>query len=480
MTRKLGAAAALAGALLLADCAVNPATGKQQLVLISEAQEIQLGRENDEVIQSQMGSYDDAALQKYVSDLGHKLAAISERPGLDWNFRVVDDPVINAFALPGGYIYITRGILAHLESEAELASVMGHEIGHVTARHSVSQMSKAQLAQFGLGLGSILAPTRTQQLGGLIESGLGLAFLKFGRDDERQADDLGLRYIVRAGYDARPMAGVYDMLARVSAGEGGAVPSWMSTHPAPENRMSRIEAQLAALGRDFSGLPVGREEFLRRIDGIEFGEDPRQGYFKGGVFYHPGMRFRMDFPDGWRTENMQQAVVGIGGDQAAIVQLTLASEATAQAALGKFFAEQGVTRTGPAMGSIGGFPTAGDGFTATIQAGAIRGRVGYVEYGGRVLQLLGYALQERWAEYEPAIRASLASFTELTDPAALQVEPQRLKVVALSTPTTLEEFARRHGSTVPLDRLALINRVDPGARLEAGRSYKVITGGAAP
>jgi predicted Zn-dependent protease len=352
-------------------CAINPATGKRQLVLISERQEIEIGRENDAAISSQMGLYEDEALQAYVQQLGTRLASGSERPDLEWTFRVVDDPVVNAFALPGGYIYITRGILAHMNNEAELAAVVGHEIGHVTARHGVSQMSKAQLAQIGLNVGAIVAPEQAERFGGLAQTGLGLLFLKYGRDDERQADDLGLRYMVGDGYDPRPMADMFDMLDRVSAASGaGRVPGWMSTHPAPVNRRARAESQIASAQRDVSSGKVEQQSFLRRIDGIAFGDDPRQGYFKGSSFLHPDMRFRMEFPDGWELQNMRQAVQGRSAEKDAVVQLTLASAATPEEALAEFFSGSDLRRTGPAMGSISGLRTAGDGFAVETEQGA--------------------------------------------------------------------------------------------------------------
>ena len=225
--------------LTLASCAVNPATGKRQLVLISESEEVRLGRENDRAIVAQFGLYDDQELQDYVSRLGRRMAAQSERPDLDWTFRVLDDPLVNAFALPGGYIYITRGILAHFNSEAELASVLGHEIGHVTARHSVNQLSKAQLAQLGLGVGTIVAPEEMDRFGGLAQTGVGLLFLKFGREDERQADDLGLRYLVRTGYDPRPMADVFVTLKRVGASSGGGSNPPIGSRPTPTPKTVR-------------------------------------------------------------------------------------------------------------------------------------------------------------------------------------------------------------------------------------------------
>ncbi|MGD2068949.1 MAG: M48 family metalloprotease, partial [Gemmatimonadota bacterium] len=175
-------------ATLVAGCARNPATGERQLSLIGERQEIEMGREADQQIVASIGLYDDEALQSYVDGLGQRLAATSERPDLPWTFRVLDDPTVNAFALPGGFVYITRGIMGHLTSEAELVGVLGHEIGHITARHSVNQISKQQLTQLGVGLGMVLVP-ELQNFGGLASLGIQLLSLKFSRDDENQADE---------------------------------------------------------------------------------------------------------------------------------------------------------------------------------------------------------------------------------------------------------------------------------------------------
>src|SRR5256886_2764079 len=189
-------------------------------MLVSESQEIQLGQPADsEVIQS-IGLYRDPALQSYVSDLGKKLAATSERPNLPWTFRVVDDPAVNAFAIPGGFVYVTRGILSHMTNEAQLATVMGHEIGHVTARHTAHQMSREQVANLGLAVGSI-ASSRIARYAGLASQALGVLFLKFSRDNENQADELGVRYSSRANYDSRQMDSVMAMLDRIESQSGG-------------------------------------------------------------------------------------------------------------------------------------------------------------------------------------------------------------------------------------------------------------------
>jgi len=368
-----------------------------------------------------------------------------------------------------------------MSNESELASVVGHEIGHVTARHGASQMSKAQLANLGLTAGAVLAPEQAQRFGALAQTGLGLVFLKYGRDDERQADDLGLRYMIVGGYDPRPMAGMFDMLDRVGQASGASpVPGWMSTHPTPGNRRAHAESKIASMNRDFTGWTVGRDDFLRRLAGLTFGDDPRQGYFEGNRFNHPAMRFRIDFPQAWTTKNLREAVIGQSADKDAVLQLTLSSADTPEQALDTFFADSSFRRTGPSMGSISGLRTAGDGFYVETEQGALQGRVGFVAYGGRVFSLLAYSAQYRWDHYEPELRRALASFDKLEDPRALAVQPQRIEIVRADRAESLESLAARHHATAPVETLALINRMDPTDRVEPGRSYKLVTGGKIP
>jgi predicted Zn-dependent protease len=206
--------------LAIIGCTINPATGQRQLALLSEAQEIEMGRQAHPEIVATYGEYPDEEWQRYIQRVGAELAANSERPHLDWTFTVLDDPVVNAMALPGGYIYVNRGILAHFNSEAELASVLGHEIGHVTARHSVEQLSRMQLANLGLGVATVVSED-FRQYAGLASQGVSILFLKFGRDDETQADNLGLRYMTRTGFDPQEMPKVFNTLDRMSSAHGG-------------------------------------------------------------------------------------------------------------------------------------------------------------------------------------------------------------------------------------------------------------------
>ena len=461
-------------------CAVNPATGSRQLMLVSESQEISMGRDYDKEVVASIGLYSDSALQAWIQQFGARLAATSERPNLPWSFRVVDDPVVNAFALPGGFIYVTRGILAHLNSEAELAGVVGHEIGHVTARHSASQMTKQQLAQVGLVVGSI-ASSDFGRYAGLASEALGVLFLKYSRDNERQADDLGLRYMRRVNYDPREMPHVFEMLARVSQAQGGGrVPEWLATHPDPENRRGRIEQEIAALPQNFTGVAVNRDIYLRRLDGLVYGSNPREGYFKENQFFHPELRFRMTFPAGWTTNNGKQAVVAVSPEKDALIEASLAKEPTADAAARAFLSQQGFTSGYPARTSVGGLPAVIAGFAATTDNGTLRGTAVFVEHGGAVYRLLGYAPEPRWTAVQATAERALQSFARLTDPAALAVQPQRLDIVRVDQRTTIEEMARKRPSPVPAATLALVNQVEPQTPLEPGRLVKWIVGPALP
>lgn len=454
-------------------CAVNPATGGRQLSLVSESQEIAMGREYDPQILAEMGTYPDSAIQRYVRALGEQMAAISERPNLPWTFRVVDDPLVNAFAVPGGFIYITRGILAHLNSEAELAGILGHEIGHITARHSVNQISRAQIAQIGLGVGMILRPD-LQPFGELASAGLGLLFLKYGRDAEYQSDDLGVRYMRAVGYNPREMAAVFRTLASLTdEGSGGRPPEWASTHPFPENREQRI---LNALQPEDASRRVERDGYLQRLDGLVFGDNPREGFFRGSTFLHPELAFRLDFPSGWRTQNGKRAVVGLSPQQDALVQLDLASQASAAAARTAFLSGEGIQGGPTSNAPVNGLTAAHTSFTATTRDGRLEGRAVFVEYGGRVYRLLAYGTPQGWQARGGAARAALESFQRVTDRSVLDVQPLRLEIVRLPSAMSFAEFQRRYPSTADEGEVARINGVRPDAQLEAGRLMKRVVG----
>lgn len=471
-------AAALAG-FVLAGCALNPVSGKNELALVSESQEIEMGKQGAADVARTIGLYNDPAVQAYVSRLGLTIAARTERPGLPWEFHVVDDPAVNAFALPGGFIFVTRGLLTHMTNAAELASVLGHESGHVAARHSVQQISRGQLAQLGLGLGSMLS-SGIRQYSGAASAGLGLLFLKFSRDDETQADQLGFRYALADGYDVRQMVGLFQMLdQQEQLSGGGRLPDWQATHPNPGNRIRATEELLATVGEDLSTKKVGREEFLTLMDGMVYGENPRLGFFQGPLFLHPDLKFEFRFPDGWQFHNGNDAVLGVSPAQDAVIELRGAAGTAAQASQ-QFFAQQGLQAGTVSQGSIHGFPSLSGDFSAQTEQGTLQGTATFLEYGGTTYQLTAYTTSEKFAGYRAALQRSLGSFDRLTDPAALAAEPKRLRLERPPRAMTLEQFNVQYPSTIGLDEVAVINGIGRTGLLRSGQTVKRVVGGSQP
>jgi predicted Zn-dependent protease len=466
----------LLSAITASGCAMNPATGSNQLMLVSEDQEIAMGRQADTAVIATIGLYPDAAWQSYIQQFGARLAATTERPNLPWTFRVVDDPAVNAFALPGGFVYVTRGLLTHLTSEAELASVVGHEIGHVTARHTAAEMSKQQMIGLGLAVGS-MASSQVAKYAGTANQALGILYLKFSRDDESQADQLGLRYMRRANFDPRQMPEVFRMLDRLTTAEGGSrLPTWLETHPSPANRVAAITTQIAALPQDFSGTSVNRDSYERLLEGLVFGINPRQGYFTGSQFSHPDLRFRVTFPDGWTTNNGAQAVIAVSPQQDAVVELSQAQEQSADAAARAFLSQQGITGGAVSRTTLNGLGGESSPFAAATTNGALRGTVLFVELGGGVYRILGYAPEARWSTYQAAAERTMQSFQRLTDNAALNMQPQRMTIVQVGQRTTLEALLGQRNSPVSGATLALINQIELQTALESGRLVKWVIG----
>jgi predicted Zn-dependent protease len=465
--------------LLAAGCATNPVTGRRQLSLVPEGQEIQMGQQAAVQVSREIGLVPDSTLQRYVQGLGATLGAASERPALPWTFRVVDDPTPNAFALPGGYIFLTRGMLALMNSEAELVTVLGHEIGHVTAKHQVTMMSRAQLAQLGLGLGTVLVP-ELQNLGGLASGGLQLLFLRYSRDAERQADELGFRYAVAQRYEPREMARVFQSLQRVSETERSRsgrspLPGYLASHPGEPERIAAVQRRAAQVPAG-TATRVERAAYLQRLSGMVYGENPRQGYFQQNVFLHPDLRFSIVFPADWRTQNLPQAVTGMSPRQDAVLQLSLAEQATsAEDAARRFFSQQGVQAGQGGRTTVNGLSATVVYFQAQTQQGILGGIAQFVEHNGRVYQVLAFAPGQMARQYEGVFRQALGSFSPVTDPAVLNIRPNRIRIVRVPQAMTLADFHRRYPSMIPVEELAIINQVAaPTTTIPAGTLLKQV------
>jgi predicted Zn-dependent protease len=274
------------------------------------------------------------------------------------------------------------------------------------------------------------------------------------------------------------MPGVFVMLDRQgkAAGSAGRLPEWLATHPSPANRVATITTQIAALPQDFSGTSVNRDAYERRLEGLVFGINPRQGFFTGSQFLHPDLRFRVTFPDGWTTNNGAQAVVAVSSQGDAAVELSQAQEQSADAAARAFLSQQGITGGAAARATVSGLSAVSTPFAAATAEGTLRGTVLFVEHGGAVYRFLGYAPEARWPKHQATAERTLRSFQRLTDPAALNVQPQRVTIVQISQRTTIAALVRQRPSPVSGETLALINQVELQTPLQPGRLVKWVVG----
>lgn len=303
---------ALGCAQAVSSCTSAPGTGRSFIGFGDLQDDVQTGKKAlPAVVESFGGEYDHPRLQRYVENVGFRLAQESEAPHLPFSFTILNSPIVNAFALPGGPVLITRGTLALCDSEAELAAVLGHEIGHVTARHTAERQGKGVLAQIGIGI--LAAATGSSELGQLAGMGAGLVLRSYSRSQEIEADALGARYLERTGYDIAAMASFLDSMhdnsvvtARMRGLSEDDVDhfSMMATHPRTSDRVAAAKAfvQSTSQGR------VRRQEYLTQVSGMLFGDDPSQGYVRGRHFYHPGMRFTFSVPTGFSLMNSPSRV----------------------------------------------------------------------------------------------------------------------------------------------------------------------------
>lgn len=471
--------AALLVALLVAaplvGCATNPATGEQQLILISRQQEIRMGRQGAEQVEDRIGLYEEGEIDAYVSEMGQEIAAGTERPDLPWSFEVADDATVNAFALPGGFIYLTRGILAYFNSGAELATVVSHEIGHVTARHSAEQLSRQQLAALGLGIGGLVSD-EFAQFRGLVGAGLNVLFLKYSRDDERQADDLAIRYMLGEDYDPREAPDVFRMLDRQS-GDGGGLPGWLSTHPSPEGRLERIRQILDTIpDARLRGTEVARDTYLRMIDGLVFGPDPRDGYFRSDLFVHPGVEVSVEFPSGWERRRLSRLAVAQSSGGDAVVRWAVSDSASREAAARGFGAQRGVQVLDRSRAEINGAPAVLLDFRVEARDQRLRGRAAFADVAGRTVEVTGYSSAAEYDRYRGIFGRFIRSLDRVTDADLLAVEPMRIDLISVSTPQSISEIRARRGAPVSAEVLALMNAVRADERLEEGRTLKWVVG----
>ncbi|HMS66567.1 MAG TPA: M48 family metalloprotease [Saprospiraceae bacterium] len=470
-------------ALFATSCARNPVTGKRELTVISEAQEKQIGLESDPQIKAEYGVYEDAGLQSFITKKGNEMAAISHRPALGYEFKIVDSPVVNAFAVPGGYIYFTRGIMAHFNNEAEFAGVLGHEIGHITAKHA-NEMQRKQLFTQLLLIGGMIASEQFRQYADLASNAASVLLLKYSRDNESQSDKLGVEYSTEIGYNSHYMAGFFHTLQRLS-GQSGAVPTFMSTHPDPGNRFVEVNKYTdviqAAKNLDDATLMENRDTYLKMIDGIVFGEDPRQGFFENNVFYHPDLKFYFNVPNGWMTVNTPSKVQMAPEANYAILTMELEAGTDLNAA-GKALVERNglsvVESTNTTVNGLPALAILGDVIPQDQngqQGEAIRAMVYLINYNGAIYNLSGLSYKKTFNNYYNTFQNSMKSFNVLKDQAKINKLPSRVKIVSAKRDYTLQEGLKDYGMPqARFNELSILNGMELTDKLKTGMLFKVI------
>jgi predicted Zn-dependent protease len=466
-----------ASLFVISNCARNPVTGKKEVVLMSEAQEIEMGKAADPEVIQQFGLYEDSSLQNYINSMGQRMAAISHRPGLEYHFRVINSDVVNAFAVPGGYVYFTRGIMAYLNSEAQFAGVLGHEIGHITARHSVKQQRNQILASVGLIAGMIISP-ELARFGETASQGLGLLLLKYGRDAERQSDELGVDYSAKIGYDPQYMADFFQTLERQSAQSGNEeLPPFLSTHPSPEERYATIKKLAAQKKQELNNpnLAVGRNEYLRRIEGLIYGEDPKEGFLENGVFYHPPLRFQFTIPTNWAYQNTPQQVQLASRDGKALMIFTLAQGKTLDEAASNVLQQYKLQLVNSNRTTINGNNAIVMIADLQQQQGSLRTLSYLVQHGETIYLMIGVSALNDFPAYDNILASSMKSFRTLTDPTMLNKKPQRVRIKTVGQTGTLQQVLRSFGvADKRLEEHAILNGMQLTESVPSGTLIKVI------
>ena len=473
----------LAILLVTTSCAVNPVTGKKQLMFMSEQQEVQLGAEYDPQVVSTFGEYQHDQLLGFIQARADEMGKVSHRPNLKYHVKILDSPVVNAFAVPGGYVYLTRGILAQFNNEAELVGVLGHEMGHITARHSASQQSKQTIGQLLL-IGGMIASEKFAPYAEYAMQGMQLLFLKFSRDNERQADTLGVAYSSLIGYDAGKMADFFQVLEKMSMPEGeGGVPTFLSTHPSPADRYAyvKLEAEKWQANLDNDSWKVNADQYLQMIDGIVYGEDPRQGFVEGNTFYHPELKFRYSYPAGWQLQNQPAQVIMAPENGDALLLFTLAGGSSLDEAARTTLKNLELQLLESNQTSVNGLPAIQtlskqvnqDQATGQEQANIVYSY--FISYDGNYYVFHGVTAEADYNTYRNIFKQSMGTFNKLTEASKLNRQPDRIFIKKVQRTGTLAEAFRHYGvKQEQMEKLALLNDLELTDQVQAGKLIKVI------
>lgn len=467
----------------MAGCTTNPATGESSFTgMMSESDEVRIGRESHpEVLAEFGGAYEDPELSRYIDSLGQLLARASDRPNLQYHFTVLDSPIVNAFATPGGYVYITRGLLALANSEAEVAGVLAHEIGHVAARHAAERQSQAVLASLpGIFTGVV---TGSDTLAQAVNSGAAAHLQSYSRDQEYQADLLGVRYLTRTNYDPLGMASFLRQLQSNDKLEATIMDrpemadqySIMSTHPRTADRIQRAIQE--AGGTPVANPIIERDIFLSKIDGLRYGDEPEQGFIRDRQFLHPILRFGFEVPAGFHMMNTADAVVAQRADGAAIL-LSSTQKFTSSSMLG-YLTDEWAPRlqmTDAETIDVNGMDAATGSGQLELKSGMRDVRLVAIRFDAdTIFRFIFLTKAEQTGALARELQETTYSFRRLSPAEAARLHPQEIRVVAVRAGDSVAKLAAKMPfPDLREERFRVLNGLTPGDRLTPGEHVKII------
>jgi predicted Zn-dependent protease len=467
----------LASLIVLDACSVNPATGEKQFAaLMSPQQEVSVGATEHDKIVKQYGLINDPSLTAYVNKVGQRVTRETERSDVQYKFFIIDSPIVNAFALPGGYIYISRGLLALANNEAELAAVLAHETGHITGRHSAERYSTGVVTSLGAGLlSAAIGSTGASKAIGL---GSNLYLSSYSRSQETQADSLGLRYMSRGGYDVQAMPSFLYAMQQESALEGrlagkdtvGA--SYFSTHPATAERVGQTSGELTQYPK---GGDLNRSTYQSAISGIVYGDNAEQGFVRGQSFYHPALGFTFSVPEGFNLVNQPAQIIAMS-PTGAVVIFDMAEGAGDPLSYVQGWAK-GAEVKDPQRVTVNGMEGATAAFQGSVNGKAMDIRLLAVKWNGQFARFQIAFPQGTPAAAIEDLKRMTYSFRAMTAAEKNSIRPQKLVTFTASSGDTVESRAAR----LPFDnnkieRFRVLNGLRPNEELQAGQMYKTIEG----
>lgn len=471
----------LLGSLFFSGCATNPVSGKQDFVLMSEAQEINLGKQAHQQVMKQYRPYNDPALQSYVEGLVDELGKKSHRSNLVYHVTVLDSPQVNAFALPGGYLYITRGIMAYMNSEAELAGVLGHELGHITARHGVRQQSAGTVAGIlGAGVG-ILTGSRAASEAANIG---GTALVRgYGRSHELEADRLGAEYLARVGYDPEEMINVVEILkdqeefdkqlAKEEGREPRAYHGTFSTHPANDKRLQEVVKAANSID-SASTREANREKFLNYMEDVVVGDNEADGILRGNKFYHKDMNLFIEFPQGWKVDNLPDRLVAQPKDRKLQIHVLL-DDLNKQQSPEQYLQEKFKSINKGQDVKTASFSGHTGLTTLTTQGGKVPARVAALFDGKRIFQIVALGESQAVTGYDSATLATIKSVRKLKSNEVSLARAKHIKLIRAKSGDTFASLAKKTDiPNHPEEQLRLLNGMYPEGEPKPGQLVKIV------